>query len=134
MARAKKDEQVQYRNETQGFLGARKFNRKGDEVQVSVRAGEDVWLTEEEKQLTIRAHRKPEGNPFVEREIIVYDLQTHEVTGQKVTAPLTPVQDTGAAQAPAGTATEGSYGADEEVGTPDAPRRTRSRRQTAGAR
>jgi hypothetical protein len=83
--------------------------------------------------MTIRSHRKPEGNPFVEREIITYDLHTHEVTGRKFTAPLTLV-DTGAAQAPAGSATEGSYAADEEVGTPDAPKRTRSRRQTAGAR
>lgn len=148
------DGRDEYRNETQGWVGAVQINRKGDEVSLAVPAGSSVFLNEEERELTARAHADPADNPFEPRAITFYDELTRDPVETKTVAPLTRVEEqraTGAAEEPveepvegeraegeevgtpeaeqaSGDAPKGEHGPDEEVGTPDAPAKAKPKR------
>ncbi len=139
------DGKVEYKNVTQHWVGAQTINRKGDEVAVAIEPGSSIFLSEEECELTARAHKRPQDSPFHPREIVYIDDHTLDEEERLVMAPLTRVDElrAGVAQAPAGEAEEGSFSEHEEVGTPDAaakakprraaPKKPRSRRPAAAA-
>lgn len=84
-ARVKRTEFV---NETQGWVGAIKINRKGDDTAIGVKPGERVFLTDEEIELTEQSHAMAKDSPFVVREITHRDPHTLDVTKTFVSAPL----------------------------------------------
>lgn len=73
MAVAKKTE---FHNQSQGYVGVVKINRKGDDVGEPVAPGERVFLTQDEIAATEQSHVKPEGSPFADREIVIRDEHT----------------------------------------------------------
>lgn len=79
---------IEFLNRTQGWLGANRFNRKGDLEPVAVAPGERVFLTNEEIEATEQAHARPEDSPFVIREIVHIDLKTGEEIARFTCAPL----------------------------------------------
>lgn len=84
---------TEYVNRTQGWLSARKVNRRGEEENVQLAAGDRVFLTDEERDLTDRAPRRREDSPFTPREIVWHALQTGEEIARFTAAPLTAVDD-----------------------------------------
>ena len=66
-------EKHQYRNRTQGWIGYVTIDRKGDEVSLAAEPGGRVFLTEEECELTARAHRQATDSPFADHHIVNYD-------------------------------------------------------------
>jgi hypothetical protein len=121
------DEQTEiFENTTTGFLGAIKIDRRGDRRSVSIAPGERVELTKEEQEVTAEAHRDPKGNPFVEQDFEVRDMNTGELKESGRRPPLQLVterrpigsdqEEVGAPPAPAGDAAEGSFAPGEEVG------------------
>lgn len=74
---------TEYENVTQGLVGVTKINRKNEPVAEPVEPGDHVFLTDEEKTLTERAHKRPqEDSQFVMRDIIHRDPNTHEETAR----------------------------------------------------
>lgn len=124
------DGRDEFINQTQGWVGAVQINRKGDEVAVAVEPGASVFLNEEERELTARAHKRAADSPFEPRRVTFYDVETRDETETKTIAPLEraeKVRATGAAEEPANEAPKGVHAPDEEVGTPDAPAKPKSR-------
>lgn len=78
MAPAKQAQRTEYLNRTQGWLSARRINRKGDEENLPIRPGERVFLTAEEVELTAQSHRLSKDSPFEPREITWFALSTGE--------------------------------------------------------
>lgn len=93
MTAQRKEKPVEFVNVTQGWVGAVKINRKGDDVAVTVEAGTRVFLTTEEQELTERAHARRKDSPFTEREIVHHDLASGEVIATFTAAPLTKADD-----------------------------------------
>lgn len=83
---------TEFVNKTQGFLGAIKINRKGDDESLPVAPGERVFLTEEEIELTEQAHAHAKDSPFFPREITHYDPHTLDPVEKFVSAPLARVE------------------------------------------
>lgn len=59
-----REPKTEYRNVTEGNIGAVKIDRQGENKGVPVRPGETIWLTEEERRETARAPREAADNPF----------------------------------------------------------------------
>lgn len=78
-------EKQQFKNATQGWIGAVSIGPKGDEGGVAVEPGGTVWLSEAEQILTANAPRHAEDNPFIEQTHIVSDPETGARTETKVT-------------------------------------------------
>lgn len=90
MATATKTE---FENCTQGVLGVVKIDRKNDQVGVPVEPGDHVFLTDEEIELTEQSHKRPEiDSPFVLREIVHRDPNTHDETARFTASPLRRVE------------------------------------------
>lgn len=83
----------EYVNITQGWLGATRINRKGDDEGISVAAGERIFLTPEEVELTAQAHARAEDSPFVKRKLYYYEKGTQEPLGEILAAPLCPATE-----------------------------------------
>lgn len=82
----------QFRNATDGFVGAVVIGPKGDELGVPVEPGGTVWLSEAEQMLTANAPRRPEDNPFIEQVVIRRNPETDAEEEVKIT-PLIPVDE-----------------------------------------
>lgn len=129
------DGRDEFINQTQGWVGAVQINRKGDDVAVAVEPGASVFLNEEERELTARAHKRAQDSPFEPRPIVFYDPETRDEKETRTIAPLEraeKVRATGAAEEPVNEPPKGQHAPDEEVGTPDAPakpKRSNSRRR-----
>lgn len=135
----------EFRNTTDGWIGAVAFGKHGEHSGIAVEPGGTVWLTEDEQILTANAPRADEDNPFLPRPFQRRDPQTGDVLEEGVRPQLelvrkgvqarnrrpfgaqaTPVEETGATVADGEPAAEGESAAGEEVATPDAvPRRRR---------
>lgn len=102
---------TEYRNNTQGYIGVQKINRKGDEVQLAVEPFGRVFLTDEEVTLTAQVRRRAEDSPFLESEIVHRDTNTGDEIARFTAPKLERVQ--GAPDRPTGMRLQG-----EEVGTP----------------
>jgi hypothetical protein len=85
-------EKQQFRNNTQGWIGAVSIGPRGDESGVAIAPGETVWLSEAEQVLTANAPRSPEDNPFLEQTHIVINPETGAREEIKVT-PLSAVSE-----------------------------------------
>lgn len=85
-------EKSQFRNMTDGWVGAVVIGPRGDDRGVGVEPGGTVWLSKPEQILTANAPRKPEDNPFIEQTRTITDPQTGETEEVKVT-PLVPIQE-----------------------------------------
>jgi hypothetical protein len=64
------------RNNTAGWVGVVKLDHRGEEKGVSVAPYGSVWLSELEMQVTARAPRLPEDNPFAEQTLILTNPET----------------------------------------------------------
>lgn len=85
-------EKQQFRNNTEGWLGAVMIGPRGDDRGIAVEPGGTVWLSEAEQRLTANAPRQPEDNPFIERDHIVVDPLTGEESTVRIT-PLTAISE-----------------------------------------
>lgn len=85
-------EKQQFRNNTEGWLGAVTIGPRGDDRGVAIEPNGTVWLSEAEQRLTANAPRQPEDNPFIERDHIVVDPQTGEESTVRIT-PLTAISE-----------------------------------------
>lgn len=126
------EEVKEFRNRTDGFVGAVKIRKSGEEFGVSVAPGESVFLTADEEKATANAPRRPEDNPFYgpdpKLELVPDSRPLGRPTGTAPDAPAeAPAEETGQAAAPAGDAPEGEYAEAEEVGDPQAPQSTTPR-------
>lgn len=156
MAKVEKDERFQFVNNTEGFIGALQYAPNGDQIGVAVEPGGTVWLSVAEQEITAKAPRKAEDNPFIPHRIDVLDESTGKKVGERWVTPLTrneesrpipggnnnrPIPGTGRLRPEAerllaaerGDAPDGSLAADEEVGTPDAQKPAAKRRRRAPA-
>lgn len=95
------DSKTEYINNTQGFLGASKINRKGDEVGVPIAPSGRIFLTEEEKTLTEQAQMEAKDSPFLPRTILHFDSATGDKIAEFVAPPLESVRDARARKAAA---------------------------------
>lgn len=86
----KRNQRTEYLNVTQGWLGARKINRRGEDYSVTIAPGERVFLTAEERELTEQAHAQAKDSPFVVHEVVHRDPHTKEVVGTYQLCPLEP--------------------------------------------
>lgn len=125
---ALKDE-TQYVNQTPGWLGVVKLNPDDSTKAVSVPPGGHVFLSEDDVKLTIRAQTRPDlTSPFGEHEIKFFDQKTGELK-HVINGPMLKRVDeapqTGGAEQPTGDAPQGKAAVDEEVATPDAPKKRR---------
>lgn len=73
------DEEVIFRNTTQGWCGAVKIGPNGARESVAVEPLGTVALTPREIELTARAPRRKEDNPFEDQDYEVIDPNTGEV-------------------------------------------------------
>lgn len=77
-----------FRNQSAGHIGVVKVDRRGDKKGTPVAPGDDVLLTQEEIELTVKAPRNPAKNPFLPRDLLVIDpndpTQTITQPGQPV--------------------------------------------------
>lgn len=87
-----KVEKQQFRNNTDGWIGAVEINAKGEERHFSVEAGHSVWLSEDEQVILANAPRDPKDNPFMPQTHIVQDSETGARTETQV-VPLELVND-----------------------------------------
>lgn len=85
-------EKQQFRNNTQGWIGAVSIGPRGDESGIAIAPGETAWLSEAEQILTANAPRRPEDNPFLEQVHIVTNPETGAREEVKVT-PLSAVSE-----------------------------------------
>jgi hypothetical protein len=76
---AERQKRTRYRNTTNGFVGAVRVKANGEEEGVAVEPGGWVDLTDEEVELTAKAPRRPEHNPFAPHEYEIRDEDTGEV-------------------------------------------------------
>jgi hypothetical protein len=82
----------QFRNQTDGWIGAVAIGPKGDDRGVAVEPGGTVWLSEAEQVLTANAPRRPQDNPFIEQTLV----RTNQETGSQeeyAIVPLVPVDE-----------------------------------------
>lgn len=85
-------EKTQFKNMTEGHVGAVAIGPKGDERGIGVEPGATVWLSEAEQILTANAPRKPEDNPFIEQTFLRTNQETGAQEEYQVT-PLVPIQE-----------------------------------------
>jgi hypothetical protein len=76
------------RNNTAGWVGVVKLDHRGEEKGTSVPPYGSVWLSELEMQVTARAPRLPEDNPFAEQTLILTNPETG-ARQEYTTRPLT---------------------------------------------
>lgn len=140
----------EFRNTTDGWIGAVVLGTHGEHQGIAVEPHGVVWLSEEEQILTANAPRSDEDNPFLPRAFERRDPNTQDVVEEGIRPPLelvrrgveiknrrpfgaqaleeevaTPVEpDDDEEQA----AEEGSQAPEEEVATPDAAPARRRRR------
>lgn len=128
------DEREQFRNNTDGYIGAVTYAPNGDEKSVAIEPGGTVWLSPAEQELTAKAPKDAKDNPFIEQRVPVLD----PVTGEKIdTRTITPLgrddeerpipeprtaRERQVAEAEVNSAAppSGSHAPDEEVATPQA--------------
>lgn len=79
---------VEYLNTTQGYLGAIRINRRGEEESVAVEPGGRVFLNPEERELTDQSHALREHSPFTPQHVVHRDPLTGEVTFEGELCPL----------------------------------------------
>lgn len=87
------DDETIFRNTTQGWVGAVKIGPNGAKESVAVEAGGTVALTPREVELTARAPRKSEDNPFVDHPYEILDPNTGECLESGSRPPLVPDDD-----------------------------------------
>lgn len=128
MARGKKraDGRREWKNQTPNFVSAVSVNGRGDAVGVTVDPGETVWLNAEEEELTAKAPKQAEKNPFLPQPFEVRDPQTNEVI-EKGERPVFVLADEERYVPPRGSASE-----DEETDHPGV--KTTARRRRGGTR
>jgi hypothetical protein len=102
---------TEFVNVTQGWLGAIKINRRGEEDAVGIEPGHRIFLTDEEVEITEQSHSTRKASPFREREIVHNDMASGEVLHRFTAAPLTKVDDIPEEL-------RGRFLEDEEIGTP----------------
>lgn len=85
-------EKQQFKNESEGYVGAVVIGPKGDDRGVAVEPGGTVWLSEAEQTLTANAPRRSEDNPFIPQTVVKTDPTTGEVREEQVT-PLVPMDE-----------------------------------------
>jgi hypothetical protein len=85
-------EKQQFRNETDGYVGAVVIGPKGEEKGIAVEPGGEVWLSEQEQVLTANAPRSADDNPFVEQSMQRFNPESGENETVKVT-PLVPISE-----------------------------------------
>lgn len=136
MAAGKKrtDGRREWKNTTRGFQSAVRVNARGEEGGVTVDPGQTVWLNAEEEELTAKAPRDAEKNPFLPQPFEDRDPATGEIveSGER---PVFVLADEERYVPPRGSASE-----DEETATPGAKSpgakaatRRRPRKETAKA-
>jgi len=141
------DEKIEFINNTEGYIGVVTYAPNGDEKPIAVEPGGTVWLSEAEQELTAKAPKRAEDNPFEPQTVQVLDPETGDVMESRVITPLTVnaeerptpsararqvARATGEAQPPRGDAPDGSHDDREEVGTPDAQAPAARRRRRTG--
>jgi hypothetical protein len=82
---AKKSE---FLNQTQGYVGAVRISRNGDEQGIAVAPGGRVWLSVDEQIATANAPEDPKDNPFIAAPFVDYDPKTGEMVAEGVREPL----------------------------------------------
>lgn len=110
-------EKQEFKNTTQGVVGAVRIDRKGDEIGVPVQPGESVFLSQEEQIATANAPRSKADNPFLPQPFKIVDELTAEVVEEGVRPSLELVGEARDLARPIGGAV-GSYAPGEHTGTP----------------
>lgn len=148
------DNKVEFRNNTEGYIGVVTYAPNGDEKPVAIEPGGTVWLSPAEQELTAKAPREAKDNPFISQRVPIIDADTGDVIDHVNVTPLTentevrptPAATTArerqvaaaaaqSAQPPRGDdAPDGTHGALEEVGTPAAQSPAARRRRRAPAK
>ena len=90
---AEQVERAEFRNTTNGWIGAIKLTSRGEVQPVAVAPGDTVWLSEEEQELTANAPRKPQDSPFEQQPYTVHDRNTGEVVEEGTRAQLEMVDE-----------------------------------------
>jgi hypothetical protein len=85
-------EKQQFRNTTDGWIGAVQISVKGEELGVAVEPGGTVWLSEAEQILTANAPRDPADNPFIPQKMQRRNPETDALEDVDVT-PLVAVSE-----------------------------------------
>lgn len=152
MAPVTATERFQFVNNTEGYIGALQYAPNGDQVGVAVEPHGTVWLSVAEQEITAKAPKRAEDNPFVPQRVVEHDDEGKIVSERWVT-PLTrndearPIgnntrpspgdgklrPEAARALAEMGDAPNGTHAPGEEVGTPAAqkPAAKRARRKPA---
>ncbi len=143
MAQVTATERFQFVNNTEGYIGALQYAPNGDQVGVAVEPHGTVWLSVAEQEITAKAPKRAEDNPFIPQKVEIRDDSTGKVVGERWVTPLTrntedrpiggsntsrPIPGDGKLRPEAarllaaekGDAPDGTHAPDEEVGTPAA--------------
>lgn len=78
-------EKQQFKNTTEGWIGAVQISVKGEELGVAIEPDGTVWLSEPEQILTANAPRRAEDNPFIPQSRRRVDPLTGEAEDVEVT-------------------------------------------------
>lgn len=117
-----KVERAEFRNTTNGWIGAIRLDGRGEEKPIAVAPGDTVWLSQEEQELTANAPRRPEDNPFLAQPFENRDPNTGEVLEEGERPQLELVSSArptgGTTRTIPGVPPRGSYRDGEETGTP----------------
>lgn len=143
-------DKTEFVNNTDGYIGVVTYAPNGDEKPIAVEPGGTVWLSDAEQELTAKAPRKAEDNPFIQQRVPVLDPETGETVSYVNVTPLTendedrptPAANARARQVRAATgesqpargigeddAPNGSHDDREEIGTPSAQKPAAKRRR-----
>ena len=156
MAQVTATERFQFVNNSDGFIGALQYAPNGDQVGVAVEPGGTVWLSVAEQEITAKAPKLAEDNPFIPQRVDILDPNTGKKIGERWVTPLTrndesrpignntrPIPGDGKLRPEAarllakeqeGDAPDGTHAPNEEVGTPTAqkaPAKRARRKATA---
>lgn len=101
----------EFLNQTQGYVGAVRIKRNGEEVGVAVAPGGRVWLDHDEQMATANAPELPKDNPFIAQPFTDYDPKTGEVIATGVREPLKLIVEARELAGARPLAAQGSYAA-----------------------
>lgn len=142
------DDKFEFVNNTEGYLGVVTYAPNGDEKPIAVEPGGTVWLSDAEQELTAKAPKNAQDNPFIEQRVAIIDPDTGDISGYRQLTPLTMntedrptpsararqvAKATGQANPARGDAPDGSHDAREEIGTPSAQAPAARRRRRTGS-
>lgn len=127
----------EFENTGKGFVGVVTLDDDRKRKAIAVRPGATVWLSEEEQVLTANAPRSEADNPLANGTLVLRStgeeirhrrpIRPPAVEEPAAAEPEEQETETGAAPAPQGEPEEGKRAPNEEVGTPEAVSKARTR-------